>query len=138
MPSPLACERAFLAANFRVWEYGKVGSVVTNATNVTVSQPMDIYSLILSGSAGFVGGFALGYAVKKILKILLLGIGLMTAAILYLDHIGVVEVKWNKFQEWLVSMVEGLRGTLTLYHSLSISVPLAGFGAGFLLGLKYG
>lgn len=109
-----------------------------DVTNVTAGQPIDVYSLILSGGAGFVGGFALGYAVKKILKLLLLGIGLMTAIVLYLDHVGVVEIKWGRFQEWLASIVEGLKGTLTLYHSLSITAPLAGFGVGFLLGLKYG
>lgn len=112
--------------------------MVVNATNVTVGQPMDLYSLILSGGVGFVGGFALGYAVKKILKLLLLGVGLMIAAVLYLDHIGVVEIKWSRFQEWLASIVENLKGTLALYHSVGVSVPLVGFGAGFLLGLKYG
>jgi len=112
--------------------------VVANATDVVAGQPIDIYSLIFSGSVGFVGGFALGYAVKKILKIVLFGVGLMIAVILYLNHIGVVEVKWSRFQEWLLSIVEGFKGTLALYHGLSISVPLAGFGVGFLLGLKYG
>jgi len=111
-----------------------------NTTTPTPGLPGagDIYGIILNGSVGLLAGFAVGYAVKKILKILLFLIGASLALLLYLNHEGLIEIKWEKMKEALTGIFNSLRGALGAYQAMAVSVPLAGFAAGFILGLKYG
>jgi uncharacterized membrane protein (Fun14 family) len=51
-------------------------------------------------SVGFSGltGFLIGYAVKKIMKILAVGAGIFFAALMYLESQNIVNINWDKLQ----------------------------------------
>ena len=76
--------------------------------------------------------------VKKVFKLFLVVIGCWLAATLYMYHLGVIEVHWDRLSEILSGVFGAAKETLGVYKELAASIPLAGFAAGFVLGLKYG
>ncbi|MEM3536683.1 MAG: FUN14 domain-containing protein [Candidatus Bathyarchaeia archaeon] len=94
-----------------------------------------IYQLGVGG----VGGFVVGYAMKKISKILAILIGLFIIVLLYLGTSGIISVNydklWNAMGEWL-----GLAGqTAEWLIGLVSLLPFVGsFILGFLIGFKLG
>lgn len=98
-----------------------------------------ISPLIYQLGAGGILGFVVGYAVKKVLKILALIVGFFALVLIYLGYIGIIDVNYDK----LIEMVEGLIGNVgaaSEWLSLIIaSLPFAGsFVVGIVLGLKKG
>jgi uncharacterized membrane protein (Fun14 family) len=51
-------------------------------------------------SVGFSGltGFVIGFAVKKVLKVLAVGAGIFFAALMYLESQNIVNINWDKLQ----------------------------------------
>ena len=47
---------------------------------------------------GFVAGALIGFALKKVLKILALVVGLFFAGLVYLQYQQIVNINWNKLQ----------------------------------------
>ena len=93
------------------------------------------------GVGGF-GGFLVGYAIKKIAKIVAVILGIFFLALLYLGFEGIIVINYNRLAE-RVSELLGALGTsgdalapLTLITS---HLPFAAsFSAGFAMGLKIG
>lgn len=101
---------------------------------------MDAVNVVLVQlGVGGVGGFLVGYAVKKIAKILAVILGLGVLALLYLSYRGIVQISYDK----LLGEVErglGLIGVgQSVIPSIVANIPFAvSFTAGFILGLKKG
>ena len=59
------------------------------------------------GTVGFGGiiGFLIGYALKKIAKILAVIVGVFFAAILYFESNGIININWDKLQSIAQSTV---------------------------------
>jgi uncharacterized membrane protein (Fun14 family) len=101
---------------------------------------MDTLNIILVQlGIGGVGGFLVGYAVKKVVKIIAVILGLGLLSLLYLSYKGIVQISYDK----LLSEVEkglGLIGAgQSIIPSIIANIPFAAsFTAGFLLGLKKG
>ena len=99
-------------------------------------------ALITQLGGGGLIGFIMGYAIKKVLKILLVIAGIGLAGLLYLQYLGFLTVHWGKFgftaQSWLDKIVSG--DGLTEYANIvSSNLPFAGaFLAGLALGLRAG
>lgn len=91
---------------------------------------------------GGVIGFIIGYAVKKIFKILIVLGGLALLGLLYLSHFGYLTINWEKFSSAMSTWIEKLTltGGLTGYAAIIASnLPFAGaFITGIALGLKAG
>ena len=51
-----------------------------------------------SVGGGFVAGALVGYAVKKVIKIAAVVVGMFIAALAYLQYQGIIHVDWSKFQ----------------------------------------
>ncbi|MEM3769749.1 MAG: FUN14 domain-containing protein [Candidatus Bathyarchaeia archaeon] len=98
-------------------------------------------SILFQLGVGGIGGFILGFALKKLSKLILLLIGLFIVVLLYLGMKGIIHVSINydalfevisNFFHWTGSAISWLAGVVAL-------LPFAGsFVAGFLLGLKLG
>jgi uncharacterized membrane protein (Fun14 family) len=54
---------------------------------------------LFSAGGGFLFGAVAGYAIKKVMKIAAVVIGLFVAALAYLSYRGWVDVKWRMLQE---------------------------------------
>jgi uncharacterized membrane protein (Fun14 family) len=101
---------------------------------------MDTLNVILVQlGIGGIGGFLVGYAVKKVVKILAVILGLGFLSLLYLSYKGIIQISYDK----LLSEVEeglGLTGFgQSVILSIIANIPFAAsFTVGFLLGLKKG
>lgn len=87
-------------------------------------------------------GIAIGFAVKKSKRFLLVVIGLLTLFLLLLQHFGFVTISWEAIEgafDDLVSNWGGLSGLWdTLVSWVSNSIPVAGSAAvGFLIGFRF-
>ncbi len=89
---------------------------------------------------GGVGGFIVGYAVKKISKLVMVLIGLAIIVLLYLGASGILSINYDKLWEALYNFFAFLGETVSWFAGLILSVlPFMGsFIAGFLLGFRFG
>jgi uncharacterized membrane protein (Fun14 family) len=88
---------------------------------------------------GAVGGFIVGFALKKITKLFIVIVGLFILALLYLSVNGVINI--NYYALWTtIANGLGLAGQAASWVVGLISlIPFLGsFVVGFLLGLKVG
>ncbi|MEB3861155.1 MAG: hypothetical protein GSR84_02915 [Desulfurococcales archaeon] len=97
-------------------------------------------ALLFQVSGGALLGFASGYAAKKLLKLALLVLGVMTGGLLLLEYKGIINVNYDA----LVASVEEAMGVVeatgeSLKAHIIANVPFASsFLAAFALGFKYG
>lgn len=88
---------------------------------------------------GGIGGFVVGFAIKKLSKLVLILIGLFLLALIYLGARGIFNINYDALWSGLSSLL-GLAGSAFSWLISVISLlPFAGsFLVGFLLGLKLG
>ena len=99
-----------------------------------------ITPLVTQLGMGGIAGFVVGYAVKKVLKITLVVLGVFFVGLLYMAHIGFIEINYEEVTAAFESVVVRLmEGGATLPNLLTTNLPLAGsFIFGFGIGLKLG
>jgi uncharacterized membrane protein (Fun14 family) len=71
-----------------------------------VASKLPVEDFLFSAGGGFLFGAVAGYAIKKLMKVAAVVIGLFVAALAYLSYRGWVDVKW-------VAMEDASRSTLT-------------------------
>jgi len=88
---------------------------------------------------GGIGGFILGFALKKIAKIFIVIAGLFIVALLYLGASNVINIKYGSLWTTIANGL-GLAGEAASWIVGIISVlPFLGsFVVGFIIGLKLG
>jgi uncharacterized membrane protein (Fun14 family) len=98
-----------------------------------------IPSLAYQLGIGGVGGFIIGYAIKKLSKLIIVLMGLFLLVLLYLGTSGAISIDFGKLWDALAGVL-GLAGQATGWLIGVISVlPFVGsFAVGFLLGFKLG
>jgi uncharacterized membrane protein (Fun14 family) len=115
---------------------------------------MPVEDFLFSAGGGFLFGAVAGYAIKKVMKIAAVVIGLFVAAIAYLSYRGWLDVKWAAMEDASRStltnvseqVVNALNNTATQFAShpstLGASgLPIAamfGFVSGLMMGFKKG
>jgi uncharacterized membrane protein (Fun14 family) len=104
----------------------------------------------IASSVGFGGiaGFLIGYAIKKVLKITLVLVGLFFAALAYLNYQGIVSINWDKLASQASEAATGLgnstgqaagAGDQLVSALLNFGIPFTGtFAAAFILGFMKG
>ena len=71
-----------------------------------VASKLQIEDFVFSAGAGFLFGTAAGFALKKIMKIAAVVVGLYVTTLAYLSYKGLIDVKW-------VAMENATRSALT-------------------------
>ena len=95
----------------------------------------DLVSLGMLGATGFL----IGYAIKKLVKLLLFFAGLFLLALVGLEYLGAVKINYDKLGEALISALGRIQGLLPeIMPLLSGLFCTLSFGTGFLLGLIKG
>ncbi|MGA8107186.1 MAG: FUN14 domain-containing protein [Nitrososphaeraceae archaeon] len=100
-------------------------------------------SAIIGG--GFVGGLLLGYALKKIVKIVAVVVGLFMAALAYLQYQQIAYFDWNRIEGLFTSVLGNVTSQISssqntsAFASFDFGIPLtssmsAGFAIGFMRG----
>lgn len=114
----------------------------------------DISSITLSSGGGFFAGILLGYALKKIIKIAAIIVGLFIAGLAYLQHQQIATINWHKLEQVSEGAIITLANTTTLIRSGAdnnddgIGLAISNFGgmpfticsmsAGFAIGFLKG
>ena len=95
--------------------------------------------LVYQLGIGGIGGFIVGYAMKKISKLIIVLIGLFMILLLYLGIKGIVSINYDAFFEAIGKSLGLLESAFSWLVGLVSVLPFMGsFIVGFLLGLKLG
>ena len=106
-------------------------------------------SIATSLGVGGLAGFVMGYAIKKVLKIVMVIVGLFFGALAYLASQGLISINWDRLGSASTSTLVGLQnatiGTMpgsadqVMVAMTNIGIPLTGsFAASFALGFMKG
>ena len=88
---------------------------------------------------GAVGGFVVGFALKKIAKIFLILTGIFIAALLYLGASDIISINFAALWEAVGGWVGGVGQAAGWLVGLIAIIPFIGsFAVGFFLGFKLG
>jgi uncharacterized membrane protein (Fun14 family) len=88
---------------------------------------------------GAVGGFILGFALKKLAKLFLVLIGVLIIILLYLGTSDVISINFGALWSTIAGWLGGASQAASWLVGLISLLPFIGsFMVGFLLGLKIG
>jgi uncharacterized membrane protein (Fun14 family) len=110
---------------------------------------MDVEPIGLTVGGGFIAGALIGYALKKVVKIAAVIVGLFFAGLAYLEYQQILNVNWNKLQSASQSTLTTLANATTQLPGFSNSdhiaalsnfgIPLTGsMSMGFTIGFLKG
>jgi uncharacterized membrane protein (Fun14 family) len=95
--------------------------------------------LVFQLGVGGVGGFIVGFALKKLSKVVLFLIGVFVLALIYLSTQSIIKVNYNALWRALTSLIGSAGSAFSWLIGVISVLPFAGsFIAGFLIGLKLG
>jgi uncharacterized membrane protein (Fun14 family) len=98
-----------------------------------------ISPIVFQLGVGGIGGFVVGYALKKLSKLIIVLIGLFVLALIYLGTQGILNINYGALWNALSSLVGSASSTFNWLVGVISLLPFAGsFIVGFLLGLKLG
>ena len=89
---------------------------------------------------GFFGGLLLGYAIKKVVKLIAVVAGLFVAVSAYLQYQQIASVNWDKVEGTITGLTNATTNTLNDYNIESLAttntgIPLTGsMSAGIAIG----
>jgi uncharacterized membrane protein (Fun14 family) len=109
-------------------------------------------NLVVTIGGGFFGGILIGYALKKIIKIVAIIAGFFLAALAYLQYQQIANINWNKLQAIsevtlttlanATQQIPGFDGNGTVSTELvmtNLGIPLTGsLAIGFTIGFMRG
>jgi uncharacterized membrane protein (Fun14 family) len=101
-------------------------------------------SLAAATGGGFIGGLLLGYALKKVVKLLAIIVGLFLAGLAYLQYQQLASVNWDKIEGTISTIANATTNTLNDYNietlaTTNLGIPLTGdMSADFAIGLMKG
>ena len=97
--------------------------------------PPVIYQLGVGG----IGGFIVGYSIKKLIKIIVIIFGLFFLALAYLGYIGVISVNYDRLSDAVSNALPIFEQAPGLLLPIISHIPFAGsFIFGFTYGFKKG
>jgi uncharacterized membrane protein (Fun14 family) len=115
---------------------------------------LPVEDFLFSAGGGFLFGAVAGYAIKKVMKVAAVVVGLFVAALSYLAYKGWIDVKWAAMEDASRStltdasdqVVHALNNTATQFaaHPSAVAtsgLPVAamfGFVPGLMIGIKKG
>ena len=109
---------------------------------------IDIAPFAGTVGGGFFLGFISGWAIKKVMRLTAVIVGLFIAALAYLEYQKNINVDWDKIQivsqngfTWVANTITLISNTIGTSHSRTLShvgIPLASASAGLMLGLAKG
>lgn len=88
---------------------------------------------------GGVGGFLVGYTMKKIAKLIALVLGIGFLGLQYLAYEGFITIDYSALQTWASNLIGETSGMQTWVTDFIVHIPFgAAFVGGFYIGLKKG
>lgn len=104
-----------------------------------VSMSELLAPLAFQVGAGGIAGFIVGYALKKLARLVAVITGIFFVILLYLSYIGFININYDKLIEALRRLMGQAGGATGLITPIVANLPFAAtFMAGLALGLKMG
>ena len=103
-----------------------------------------IASISATIGGGFFGGLLIGYALKKIVKLIAVIVGLFIAGLAYLQYQQIASFNWNKIEGTITSLANTTANTfndksIETLGLTNFGIPLtSGMSAGFAIGFMRG
>jgi uncharacterized membrane protein (Fun14 family) len=76
---------------------------------------------------GFFGGLLLGYAIKKVVKLIAVVAGLFVAVLAYLQYQQIASVNWDKVEGTITGLTNARTNTFTDYNIETLTTTNSGF-----------
>jgi uncharacterized membrane protein (Fun14 family) len=120
--------------------------IAINITVYTADQmAVDNISSIGAVVGGeFFGGLLLGYAIKKVIRLIAVIIGLLLAGLAYLQYQQLASVNWDKVESTITGLANTITNTFNDYNigtlaTANLGIPLTGgMSAGYAIGFLKG
>src|ERR671911_1347606 len=93
--------------------------IANNITVYTVDKSMKMDNISYIGAVvggGFFGGLLLCYALKKVVKLIAVIVGLFIAGLAYLQYQQLASVNWNKVEATISTMANATTNTFNDYN----------------------
>jgi uncharacterized membrane protein (Fun14 family) len=120
-----------------IWETHLSRACYSNPTVDALSEIIGpvVYQLGL----GAIGGFVVGFALKKIAKIFLILLGVFIVALLYLGASDIININFGALWSAVAGWLGGAGQAASWLVGLIAIIPFIGsFAVGFFLGFKLG
>jgi uncharacterized membrane protein (Fun14 family) len=119
------------------WHRDKFGDQAMSAEAIT-SVPATI-------GGGFIGGLLLGFALKKVVKLVAIVVGLFIAGLAYLQYQQIAYFDWDKIERMVTTTFGNVTSQIFSSQDISsfalsnLGIPLtSGMSAGFAVGFMKG
>ena len=84
-------------------------------------------SISTSIGGGFFGGLLIGYALKKVIKILAVVVGLFLAGLAFLQYQQIAAINWNKLEGTISAVANAASSTINDANN-NLAVVMSNFG----------
>jgi uncharacterized membrane protein (Fun14 family) len=102
-------------------------------------SPSLLTPLVAQLGVGGLGGLCVGYAIKKVAKIVAVIIGLFFLGLQYLAYQGIINVDYVGLENWAKNVVSGMGALEGVFAAMIANLPFAAsFVVGLAMGLKMG
>jgi uncharacterized membrane protein (Fun14 family) len=112
--------------------------MITNTDTLT--------SISTSIGGGFFGGLLIGWALKKVIKMLAIAVGLFLAGLAFLQYQQIATINWNKIDGTITTVANAATSTIQDNSNVGILPMMSNFGiplsssmsVGFTVGFMKG
>ena len=101
--------------------------------------PSLLTPLVAQLGVGGIGGLCVGYALKKVAKVVAVIIGLFFLGLQYLAYKGIISINYIGLENWANGVLSGLGAAEGVLTTIIANLPFAAsFAVGLAMGLKMG
>jgi uncharacterized membrane protein (Fun14 family) len=103
-----------------------------------------LWSISATVGGGFFAGLVTGWALKKVIKLVAVVVGLFLGALIYLQSQTIININWDKLQSLSEATLSTIGNSITNTGEISnlignVGIPLTGsLSAGFAIGFMKG
>jgi len=97
---------------------------------------MSIVPAVYLLGIGGIGGFFVGYGIKKFTKILAISVGVFSLAVISLDYVGVFAINYEGIVRFISKLFDPNQAAEVLMPLIANLPLVVSFIVGFLIGLK--
>ena len=132
--------------HYPIYRY-TVRFIASNTAVYTVDKSMIMDNISSIGEVvdgGFFGGLLLGYALKKVVKLIAVIVGLFIAGLAYLQYQQIASFNWDRIEGTVIGLTNAITSTFNDYNIESVAmtnlgIPLtSGMSAGLAVGFMRG
>jgi uncharacterized membrane protein (Fun14 family) len=103
-------------------------------------------SMSASIGGGFFGGLLIGWALKKVIKMLAVVVGLFLAGLAFLQYQQIASIHWHKLEGAITKLVAATTNTINDNNNAAVLTTMSNFGipltssmsVGFTIGFMKG